>query len=106
MSEYKKTLADEMYEQEENSVERAIYTLNKIAEERGKNDDVKANEVVEKANQKAVVLDYLENAYTGAKMMDDVEMMMRLSRAIMAFDYDRFDRTPTWNEMQEAYMMK
>ena len=51
-------------------------------------------------------IDYLENAYTGAKMMDDVEMMMRLSRAIMAFDYDRFDHTPTWEEIQESYMMK
>lgn len=54
--------------------------------------------------QKKVILDYLEAAYTGAKMMDDVEMMCRLSRAILAFSYDDLENMPTWEEMQEAYM--
>lgn len=57
-----------------------------------------------KNEQKEIILEYLENAYTGAKMMDDVEMMCRLSRAILAFCYDDMEHTPTWEEMQEAYM--
>lgn len=54
--------------------------------------------------QKKVILDYLENAYIGAKMMDDVEIMCRLSRAVLAFSYDDLEHMPTWEEMQEAYM--
>lgn len=34
--------------------------------------------------QMNVVLDYLETAFCGAKMMDDVEMMTRLARAAAA----------------------
>lgn len=56
--------------------------------------------------QKNVILDYLENSYTGAKMMDDVELMCRLSRAILAFSYDNLEHMPTWEEMHYAYMMK
>lgn len=54
--------------------------------------------------QKEIILDYLENSYTGARMMDDVELMCRLSRAILAFSYDDLENMPTWEEMQEAYM--
>lgn len=54
--------------------------------------------------QKKVILDYLENSYTGARMMDDVELMCRLSRAILAFSYDDLENMPTWEEMQNAYM--
>lgn len=54
--------------------------------------------------QKRVILDYLESAYIGAKMMDDVEIMCRLSRAVLAFSYDDLEHMPTWEEMQEAYM--
>lgn len=57
-------------------------------------------------NQKEVILDYLECAYSGAKMMDDVEMMCRLTRAIIAFDCDVFDRTPDWEEMWEEHLLK
>ena len=60
----------------------------------------------ETLDQKAIILDYLEKAYSGAKMLDDVEMMQRLTRAILAFDYDDFDHLPTWEQMQEAYMWK
>lgn len=38
--------------------------------------------------------------------MDDVELMCRLSRAILAFDYDDFEHLPTWEEMQNAHMSK
>lgn len=54
--------------------------------------------------QKEIILDYLENSYTGARMMDDVELMCRLSRAILAFSYDDLEHMPTWEEMQNAYM--
>jgi hypothetical protein len=57
-------------------------------------------------NQKNIVLEYLENAYSGAKMMDDVEMMTRLTRAIIAFSCDKFDEIPNWEEMLEEYMYK
>lgn len=57
-------------------------------------------------DQKAVILEYLENAYSGAKTMDDVELMCRLSRAILAFSYDNFEYMPTWEEMQKAYLEK
>lgn len=32
------------------------------------------------------ILEYLEHSYTGARMMDDVETMTKLSRAIAAFN--------------------
>lgn len=54
--------------------------------------------------QKKIILDYLENSYTGARMMDDIELMCRLSRAILAFSYDDLEYMPTWEEMQNAYM--
>jgi hypothetical protein len=57
-------------------------------------------------NQKKIILDYLEEAYSGAKMMDDVEMMQRLNRAIIAFSCDKFDEVPDWEEMMEEYMSK
>ena len=55
-------------------------------------------------NQKEIILDYLECAYSGAKMMDDVEMMTRLTRAIIAFNCNKFDEVPDWEEMMEEYM--
>ena len=60
----------------------------------------------EVTNQKQVILDYLEHAYSGAKMMDDVEMMCRLTRAIIAFECDIFDKAPTWDEMWEEHFTK
>ena len=41
---------------------------------------------MDKNKQEEIILDYIENAYTGARMMEDVEMMCRLSRAITAFN--------------------
>ena len=48
----------------------------------------------------------LECAYSGAKMNDDLEIMCRLSRAIIAFSYDDIFATPTWEQMIESYTMK
>ena len=55
-------------------------------------------------DQKQIILDFLEQSYTGAKMMDDNEMMCRLSRAIIAFSYNDFDENPSWNKMIEQYI--
>lgn len=56
--------------------------------------------------QKKIILDYLEAAYTGARMMDDLEMMCRLFRAIVAFDYDNLEEELNWDKMEDAYMLK
>ena len=42
----------------------------------------------EKEENKRTILDYLENSYTGAKAADDPEMMVRIARAIAAFNLD------------------
>ena len=55
---------------------------------------------------KETILQYLEMSYEGAKAMDDVETMIRLHRAILAFSYDDFDHLPSWDEMQDAYIAK
>lgn len=107
----KKTLAEYMYEQESQDIDRAVNTLRKIAAEKGNQGDSISNDAIAEidnlnVDQKAVVLEYLENAYSGAKIMDDVEMMCRLSRAILAFGYDDLEKMPTWDEMQEAYLEK
>lgn len=36
--------------------------------------------------EQKIILDYLENAYSGAKMADDVDSMTRIARAIEAFN--------------------
>lgn len=54
--------------------------------------------------QKEIILDYLANSYAGARMMGDVELMCRLSRAILAFSHDDLEHMPTLEEMQNAYM--
>ena len=38
--------------------------------------------------QKAAILEYLESSYSGAKMMDDIEIQTRVGRAIEAFKAD------------------
>ena len=55
-------------------------------------------------NQKQNVINFLEDAYTGAKMMDDVDLMIRLSRAIISFSYDNLEEEPDWNKMMDAYI--
>lgn len=57
-------------------------------------------------DNKEIILNYLEECYSGAKMMDDVKMMIRLNRAIIAFDCDVFDKTPDWEEMLKEHMFK
>lgn len=37
------------------------------------------------------VIEYLENVRSGAKAMDDIEMMHRVDRALAAFDADAED---------------
>ena len=37
------------------------------------------------------VKDYLEHSYSGAKMMDDVEGMLRIARALAALQADIYD---------------
>lgn len=36
--------------------------------------------------EQKIILEYLENAYSGAKMADDVDSMTRIARAIEAFN--------------------
>jgi hypothetical protein len=57
-------------------------------------------------NHKQNIIDYLQDAYSNAKDVDDVEMMTRLTRAIIAFSCDKFDEVPDWEEMMEEYMWK
>ena len=45
-------------------------------------------ENMQEEKQKQEVLDFLENTYTGAKMMGDEEVMLRASRALLAFKAD------------------
>ena len=55
-------------------------------------------------SNKEVILNYLENAYSEAKTRDDSEMMYRLSRAIIVFNYDNFENNPDWDKMMDAYL--
>ena len=57
-------------------------------------------------NKQQSILDYLEKAYSDAKYMDDAELMVRLTRAILAFNYDDLWHMPTWEEMIETNTMK
>lgn len=57
-------------------------------------------------NKQQEILDYLEKSYSDAKFMDDVELMTRLARAILAFNYDDLYRMPTWEEMIKENTMK
>lgn len=42
----------------------------------------------EEKQMKQEVIDFLESTYTGAKMMGDDEVMLRASRALLAFKAD------------------
>lgn len=58
-------------------------------------------------NQKQNIIDFLEDAYIGAKVMNDVEMMLRLSRAIVSFSYDNLEENnPDWDKMLDEYINK
>lgn len=41
--------------------------------------------------QTIIIKDYLENAYTGARMMNDEENMLRISRALAALQADIYN---------------
>lgn len=53
--------------------------------------------------RKQMILDFLRGAYANAKEIDDVELMHRLSRAIIAFSYNNFTDND-WTKMLEAYL--
>ena len=53
--------------------------------------------------QISTVLDYLETAFCGARMMDDVEMMTRLARAIAALEAPT-DKDIFTQEFMEEYV--
>lgn len=40
------------------------------------------------SEQERIILQYLENSYTGARMLDDISAMTRIARAIEAFEAD------------------
>ena len=101
--ENKKTLASEMYEQESKEIESAINTLNKLAEN---NKYTESDKTTSKIDHVAEILEYLECRYSGAKTMNDVKLMLRLSRAIVAFSYDGVENMPTWDRMLDTYMHK
>lgn len=52
-----------------------------------------------------VIKDYLEASYSGAKMMDDVECMARISRALAAFESE-IDGNIFTEEFLEEYYSK
>lgn len=56
--------------------------------------------------RKEIILNYLNKAYSDAKEADDVIMMIRLTRAMIAFNCDKFDEVPNWEEMMEEYMLE
>lgn len=51
-----------------------------------------------------VIENYLESAYSGAKMMDDVDAMCRIARALAALKADPEMEIFT-EEYQEVYLM-
>lgn len=44
--------------------------------------------MMDNKKQKQKVIEYLENTYMGAKMVRDEEVMLRTSRALLAFNAD------------------
>lgn len=54
-------------------------------------------------NQIKEIENYLETSYSGAKMMDDVESMCRIARALVALKADTEMEIFT-EEFQEIYM--
>lgn len=46
---------------------------------------------MDKVKNQETIIEYLENSYSGAKMMDDDETMLKIARAIVAFKADPYD---------------
>lgn len=51
------------------------------------------------------VKEYLENSYSGAKMMDDVESMTRIARALAALQAD-VEKDIFTEEFMKEYVLK
>ena len=58
-----------------------------------------------KKNRENIILNYLERAYSNAKMEDDIGMMLKLQRAIIAFDYDEIVDRLNWDEVTSEYFV-
>lgn len=56
-------------------------------------------------DKKKTILDFLNKEYSNAKTTDDVGMMIRLQRAIIAFDYDEIENRFNWNDIMDSYIM-
>lgn len=54
-------------------------------------------------SHKEIIDDYLKDAYSMAKELGDCNLMVRLVRAMIAFNYDNFEREVTWNDMVMEY---
>ena len=52
--------------------------------------------------QRKIILEYLEDAYIGARKFDDMDTMLRLARAIVAFKSDLTEDIFT-EEVKEKY---
>jgi hypothetical protein len=50
-----------------------------------------------------IIVDYLKDAYSVAKAAGDTKMMIRLVRAMIAFNYNNFDKEVTWDDMVTEY---
>lgn len=54
-------------------------------------------------SHKEIIDDYLKDAYSLAKETGDSNLMVRLVRAMIAFNYDNFEREITWDDMVTEY---
>lgn len=54
-------------------------------------------------SHKEIIDDYLKDAYSVAKALDDSNLMVRLVRAMIAFNYNDFEKEVTWNDMVTEY---
>ena len=60
--------------------------------------------VLKEKNQKEII-NYLDNSYSGAKMMGDNETMLRLARALAAFKADPYDDEVFQEKFIEKYIL-
>lgn len=54
-------------------------------------------------SQREIIDDYLKDAYSVAKATGDSNLMVRLVRAMIAFNYDNFEKEVTWDDMVTNY---
>lgn len=60
--------------------------------------------VLKEKNQKEII-NYLDNSYSGAKMMGDNETMLRIARALAAFKADPYDDEVFQEKFIEKYIL-